>query len=33
MCTAKGSINEYEVIHNPLGPLQAWGDRMLPTIR
>lgn len=27
------TINEYEEVRNPLGPLQAWGDQMLQTVR
>jgi len=27
------TINEYEVVHNPLGPLQPWGDQVLQSVR
>jgi hypothetical protein len=27
------TINEYEVARNPLGPLQAWGDQVLQSVR
>ena len=27
------TINEYEVHHNPLGPLQSWGDLVPQTLR
>jgi hypothetical protein len=27
------TINEYEVVRNPLGPLQGWGDQTLQTLR
>jgi hypothetical protein len=27
------TINEYEVVRNPLGPLQAWGDWALQSLR
>jgi hypothetical protein len=27
------TINEYEVVRNPLGPLQSWGDAALQTVR
>ena len=27
------TINEYEVVRNPLGPLQGWGDHSIEIMR